>query len=65
MEYINKKGRKSEEVNRILERMSKLPQFGIKRYNFKRRYIDSPSGWRLLPEDPEDFPGTFWHGGVY
>ncbi|WP_417552711.1 hypothetical protein [Marinomonas fungiae] len=65
IDYINRKGSNSTEVKEILDRMAKLPQYGIKRYNFKRKYINSPNGWRLLPKDPEDFSGTFWHGGLY
>lgn len=58
---ISNQGRSSEHADAVLNVLVNLVPLGARRRNFKKLYIDSPQGWRKLPEDPEMIPYGHWH----
>ncbi|QBG37155.1 hypothetical protein [Litorilituus sediminis] len=54
-------GRSSPNANDLLEVIANLAPYGARKRNFKRKYVDKLSGWRDLPDNPDNFPYGFWH----
>ena len=65
LDIIGREGRNSKNAKNPLEIIANLPQNGARKFYFRKRYIENPAGWKLLPEDPDNFPDTYWHGVLW
>jgi hypothetical protein len=60
-QVIRHYGRDSRLARQMLEALANMAQFGAKRQNFRREYVDNPKGWERLPDNPEDMPYGYWN----
>lgn len=52
----------SEEIQGIVNILERLPTWGARRENFRKRYLINESTLRSLPRDPSYFNGQgMWH----
>ena len=57
---IKCEGRESQHVTTILDVLTSTAEFGARRANFRRAYVDKKDGWKQLPDDPHKIPYGFW-----
>lgn len=60
MESIRKTGRNSPTSVFLLNELTQTANFGARRLNFKKYYIDPPLGWKKLPANPKKIPYGHW-----
>lgn len=56
LELIRVNGRDSKEAADCLDELASLAEFGARRRHFRRLYVDRQSGYKDLPDNPDNLP---------
>jgi len=61
MHAVKNGGVKSERAQHGFAALIAIAPTGAKGRNFKKRYVDKPDGWQVLPKDPKNIPYGYWY----